>query len=123
MIVWPYRFVLPALAAVALAAPAVAAEPGFAVRTVGDLANVCTGGPGGAEKVAAINFCHGYAQGVLSLMRDHEAKSICLPDHPPSRTQTLAEFVTWSKAKEERAGSPAARGLETFFKERFPCNK
>jgi hypothetical protein len=35
----------------------------------------------------------------------------------------MAEFVTWSKAKEDRAGAPASRGLEAFFKQRFPCNK
>jgi hypothetical protein len=118
---------LPAAAALAalaaLAAPARAAEPGFEPRTVGDLADVCTGGPGGAERAAAENFCDGFAQGVLQLMRAHEKTAICLPDHPPTRRQTMAEFVTWSKAKEDRAGAPASRGLEAFFKQRFPCNK
>lgn len=115
-----------ALAGAALLLAAVVSAPpahaqGFPVRTAGDLAALCAGGPGGAQKAAAINFCHGYAQGVLSLLQEHASKSVCLPAKPPSRTQTMASFIAWTKSSENRASAPAARGLEAFFKETFAC--
>ncbi len=101
-----------------------AAEPvssGFAARTVGDLANLCAGST--EHKVAAENFCFGYAQGVLALTLDQAPKPFCLPEHPPTRAATMAEFVTWARAKDSRLSGPAAKGLVAFFSERFPCSK
>jgi hypothetical protein len=100
-----------------------AAQEVFPARTVGDLATICSGGPGGDKKAAAENFCYGYAQGILSLTLDQTPKPFCLPAHPPTRAATMSDFVTWSKASEERRGLPAAKGLVQFFTERFPCPK
>jgi hypothetical protein len=116
---------LVAVVALAAAPAARAEEIGFPSRTLDDLMQVCSGGKVPADRAASLNFCHGYAQGVLSLTL-HEAgaaKPFCLGEHPPSRTATMNEFVTWARAKDNRASTPAIEGLEAFFKERFPCPK
>lgn len=100
-----------------------AAEGGFVTRTAGDLADVCSGGPGGTERTAAMNFCLGYAQGLMSIVIDKDKNAICLPANPPSRVSTMRDFATWARASEEHRSMPAARGLLAFFQERFPCNK
>ena len=114
------------LAAALLALPctlAAAQEPGFATRTVGDLAGVCSGTVPGREKSAAENFCDGYAQGLMSIVIDKDKNAICLGARPPSRRATMNDFVTWANASEQRKSMPAARGLLAFFQERFPCQR
>ncbi len=103
-------------------ANASAQEVGFPARTVGDLAKICDSTQTGSQRAAALNFCHGYAQGLMSIvLRQTGDKPFCLPEHPPSRTATMNDFVTWARAKETRLALPASSGMEDFFKERFPC--
>jgi Rap1a immunity proteins len=111
-----------AAALIALPCTAFAAtEGGFVTRTAGDLADVCSGGPGGTERTAAMNFCLGYAQGLMSITIDKDKAAICLPANPPSRAATMKDFATWARASEQHRSMPAARGLLAFFQERFPC--
>ena len=116
------RFMLAAAgAALLFAAPhAHAARADFVVRTAGELANLCAERPAGPRQDGAIDFCHGYAQGVVSLELDH-GRAFCIPTPSPSRNATLAEFVTWARATPQRLSQPAAKTLIGFFKERFPC--
>jgi hypothetical protein len=104
------------------AGSALGAEPGgFAVRNAGDLASLCSGGPGGGERTAALNFCHGYAQGVVALELQHEKRAFCIPNPSPSRTQTMNEFVTWARSNPTRLSGSASEAVVAFFRERFPC--
>jgi len=114
------------LVPVVFAAGAQAADPGFPVRTTGDLAALCAPRPVDPHAIAKLNFCHGFAQGVLSgelerVRASQGTRRICLPSPGPTRTQTLAEFVKWVQAIPANANELAAAGLLKFLGERYPC--
>jgi hypothetical protein len=50
-----------------------------------------------------------------------EKRSFCIPDPPPRRAQTLADFVSWVHASSEHQRLRPAQGLLQFLGERFPC--
>ncbi len=119
---------LPLLAVIALAGLPLAAQAApraidLHARTAGDLAKLCAASPREASGDAKINYCHGFAQGVvdtaLHYTRDH--KVFCLPDPAPKRSTTLQEFVKWVQDKAERGRMAAAGGLVRFLHDRFPC--
>lgn len=93
------------------------------VRTAGDLAELCGATPKEAAADAKINYCHGFAQGVvdLELQRKGDKKSFCFPSPAPTRTATLGEFVNWVRAMPDHRTLPATDGLFKFLAERFPC--
>ena len=90
-------------------------------RTAGELAQLCSANPRDPRGDAEINYCHGFSQGVADTMRGLQHNPFCFPNPPPTRTATLAQFVDWVKAVPDHAKLPAARGLATFLRERFPC--
>jgi Ssp1 endopeptidase immunity protein Rap1a len=118
-----------AAAALVLLAPCTghaATEVNFGARTTGDLVELCAATPDNTIGTAAVNFCQGFAQGaVLVEMQNmaafRGAKLFCLPNPPPTRTQTLNEFVTWARASQDRLTEPPADGLFRFLGERYPC--
>ncbi len=93
------------------------------VRTAGDLAELCGANPKEAGADAKINFCHGFAQGVVDLELQHSAdkKPFCFPSPAPNRTATLTEFVNWVRALPEHRALPATGGLFQLLGDRFPC--
>ena len=113
-----------ALTATALALPVQAqrAAP-LQARTAGDLADLCGTNPKEALGDAKINFCHGFAQGAITVeLRHTEGKKLfCIPNPPPTRTATMAEFVNWVRAMPDRRGETAVDGFFKFLGERFPC--
>lgn len=116
------RTMLLALALAGLPLAATAATTDFEARTAGDLAKLCAGNePGAPLRDGAIDFCHGFAQGAVSLERDHVKNAFCFPTPTPSRSATMGEYVTWARANPDRQSLPAAASVITFFKERFPC--
>ena len=77
---------------------------------------------------AALNFCHGFAQGAVSVVMEEAAASkrarfFCFPTPVPSRNATLAEFVTWARANPAHLTETPADGLFAFLRQRFPCGK
>jgi hypothetical protein len=116
------RTIILAAALAALPALAMAEKADFEARTAGDLAKLCAGAePGAAQRDGAIDFCHGFAQGAVSLELDHAKKAFCFPTPTPSRSATMAEYATWARATPDRQSQPAAASVIAFFKERFPC--
>lgn len=111
------------LSAAALAQGQAAQPVSLHVRSAGDLAELCGANPREPAADAKINFCDGYAQGVVNLELQHsgDKKPFCLPSPPPSRSATLGEFVNWVRAMPDRRGLPAADGLFKFLGERYPC--
>jgi hypothetical protein len=103
-------------------------EADFAAKTTGDLVNLCGADAKEPMGTAALNFCHGFAQGAVSVVMEEaaaskRAKLFCFPSPAPSRTATLTEFVNWARANPARLTGTPADGLFAFLKERFPCGK
>lgn len=92
-------------------------------RTAGELADLCSASPKDERGDAKINFCHGFAQGVIvTTLRSTEGKKpFCFPTPPPTRTATMDGFVSWVKAMPDHRSPSAADGLLRFLGERFPC--
>ncbi len=113
-----------ALAAILLALPAHAQRGvNLQARTAGDLADLCAANPKDPLGEAKINFCHGFAQGAITVENRHTEgkKSFCFPSPPPSRSETMSQFVSWVRALPEHKTPPAVDGLFQFLGERFPC--
>jgi hypothetical protein len=112
------------LSAILIALP-VQAQRGAALqaRTTGELAELCAANPKDPLGDAKINFCHGFAQGVINVeLRQAEGKKpFCFPNPAPTRTATMGEFVSWVRAVPEHKSPPAVEGLLQFLGERFPC--
>jgi hypothetical protein len=92
-------------------------------RTAGELADLCAANPKDPTGDAKINFCHGFAQGAITVELRHTEgkKPFCFPSPAPTRTATMNEFVNWVRALPEHRTPPAADGLFQFLGERFPC--
>ena len=105
-------------------AAAQAAEPiSLHANNAGELADLCGANPNQPAADAKINFCHGFAQGVLDAVkkRAQEAKKFCFPPNPPSRAVVMGAFVNWVRAMPDHRNQTAFDGLVNFFGERFPC--
>ena len=119
---------LPLLAVIALTGLPLAAQAAprtidLHARTAGDLARLCAANPREASGDAKINYCHGFAQGVVdtTLHYTRNNKVFCLPDPAPKRSTTLQEFVKWVRDNADRQRMSAAGGLVRFLHDRFPC--
>lgn len=95
------------------------APPNVNIRTAGDMAASCnaTASPANA---ARINFCYGFAQGVLQTAQQDKAATVCLPKPAPKRSETLKGFLPWvtEKGKKDELASVA---FLQYMSERFPC--
>ncbi len=119
-----------ALAAGIAVAPAARAEVTLNVRNAGELAALCSAKLPDINYASKENFCHGFAQGVVSSESERvraagagATRTFCLGAGAPSRAATLNEFVRWLDAKPgEKNGAPVAT-LVKFLAERFPCPK
>lgn len=111
---------LAALAVAALAVPAHAQRTiALHARTAGELADLCTVSPRQPASEAKINYCHGFAQGMVDVEQAHGMR-FCFPAGT-SRDTTLAEFARWVGAQPQRRSANAVTGLTQFLRERYPC--
>jgi len=116
------------ISGLAFAPHAQAAEVTLNVRNAGDLATLCGAKMPDLQYAAKENFCHGFAQGVVSSESERvraagpgATRQFCIGAGAPSRAATLQEFVKWLDAKPgEKNGAPVAT-LVKFLAERFPC--
>ena len=118
------RLILLSCAAVALPLLAYAAQPvSLHVRTAGDLAELCGANPKEPAADAKINYCHGFAQGVVDEELKHagDKKPFCFPKPTPSRSATLNEFVNWARSLPANRNEGAIEGLMHFLAQRYPC--
>ena len=113
-------------AGVATAPQLAAAEVTLNVRNAGELAALCAAKLPDIHYASKENFCHGFAQGVVSAEAERvraagagAVRHFCI--NAPSRAATLNEFVRWTDAKPgEKNGAPVA-ALVKFLAERYPC--
>ena len=95
----------------------------FNPKTAGDLAELCGAQPGSTAADAKINYCHGFAQGVINVWREegHDKGKFCIPSPAPTRTATMNEFANWARALPGNRDMLILSGLFRFLTERFPC--
>jgi Ssp1 endopeptidase immunity protein Rap1a len=113
-----------ALTAILFALPAQAQRGvNLQARTAGELADLCGTNPKDPLGDARINFCHGFAQGAITVELRHTEgkKPFCFPSPAPSRSATMGEFVNWVRSMSDRKSLNAVDGFFQFLGERFPC--
>jgi hypothetical protein len=126
------QFMLIVCAALAVGLPTHAAtltaptkEPtSIKVKTANDLADSCAVTPSSNISFVRLNFCTGFAQGILQTnAQNSDGTKICLPNPAPRRSETMKEFATWVRAdpsrrvgerRAERFSSPQSPRL-TFY--------
>ena len=92
------------------------------IRTAGDLADACTVTPNSRTSFARLNFCNGFAQGVLQTERQNPSGTkICVPSPSPKRSETMKEFASWVRADASRRDGVASVAFLQFMAGRFPC--
>jgi hypothetical protein len=98
----------------------------FKIRSTQDLVDLCAAESSTPLGRDAINFCHGFVSGAWHY---HQAQAngpkgerlVCPPDPPPTRTEAIGQFVTWSRAHSQFMGDPPVETLFRFLVERWPC--
>ena len=125
------RVVVILLSAVVCISPARAATPAKAansapvavnIRTAGDLAAACTVKPASRTEFARLNFCNGFAQGVLQTdQQNPNGTKTCIPNPSPKRSETMKEFASWVRADVSRKDDLASVAFLRFMAGRFPC--
>jgi hypothetical protein len=114
------------IAAGASAASAAVSESQVPPHTVADLIAICAPAKDDPLMTAAVNFCHGYAEGAVDVEEAHEAqrggrKLFCLPTpRPPSSTE-LASFIAWANEVPARLDMPAIDGMFIYLAGKYPC--
>src|SRR5215470_18397419 len=114
------------LAAGATIASAAVTESQFPPRTVRDLIEICTPAKEDPMMTAAINYCHGFAQGAVIVEGAHETqpsarKLFCLPSPRPPSGSELSKFIAWANALPSRLDEPAIDGMFIYLAETYPC--
>ena len=115
-----------ALIASATIASAAVTESQFPPRTVRDLIEICTPAKEDPMMTAAINYCHGFAQGAVIVEEAHETqpsarKLFCLPSPRPPSGSELSKFIVWANALPSRLDEPAIDGMFIYLAETYPC--
>ena len=126
-----HRLILVCCVAMSCISPARAALPSTSpratpvsinVKTAGDLAYACTVKPANRTDFARLNFCNGFAQGVLQTnQQSQNGTKICIPNPSPKRSDTMAEFARWVRADASRKDDLASTAFLQFMAGRFPC--
>ncbi len=114
-----------ALGAATSHARAAVSEDNFQMRTGADLAALCSPAQGDPLAMAAINFCHGFAIGVYQTLASQQAALsrplFCIPSPPPTRNQTMADFVSWARTSPSAMSEHPADAILDYLTQRFPC--
>jgi len=115
-----------ALTAGATIASATVTESQFPPRTVRDLIEICAPAKEDPMMTAAINYCHGFAQGAVIVEEAHEGqrdarKLFCLPSPRPASGSEITKFIAWANALPSRLDEPAIDGMFIYLAETYPC--
>ena len=107
------------------AAPAQSPPPpslNLNIRTADDLAGACTTAPTSNASAASLNFCNGFAQGILQTNAQNTGGTkICIPNPSPRRSVTMKEFAGWVRSDPSRRVEVASVAFLRFMAGRFPC--
>ena len=88
----------------------------FRVRSTADLVEICSVPPSDSLYAAAMGFCQGYGVGAFhyyqaAVTGPGGKPFVCLPDSPPSRTEAIQMFLSWSRENPKYMGEPAVESL------------
>lgn len=103
-----------------------ATEEDFLVKTTGNLIDLCSAPREDPLYTAAVNFCEGFMVGayryhVASVQAEGGKPLVCPPNPPPSRDESVARFIAWSRAHPEAMNTTPVEGLFEFLSQSFPC--
>jgi hypothetical protein len=124
------RLIFALLGVAVLCAPAARAavtKDQFPPKTTADLIALCSASSDDPLMTAAVNFCQGFAEGVVEVALGYEAvtrkdrEPFCLPHPAPTQTEALAQFTAWANAAPARLQSPPSVGILQFLTEQYPC--
>jgi len=114
------------LTASATVASANVTESQFPPTTVRDLIEICTPAKEDPMMTAAINYCHGFAQGAVLVEEAHQGhrdvrKLFCLPSPRPPSGSEIGKFIAWANVLLSRLDQPAVDGMFIYLAETYPC--
>src|SRR5215471_16823109 len=98
----------------------------ISAEEVRDLIEICTPAREDPMMTAAINYCHGFAQGAVAVEQAHEGhrdarKLFCLPPLSPPSGSEITKFIAWANALPSRLDEPAIDGMFIYLAEAYPC--
>jgi hypothetical protein len=101
-------------------------EADFEVKTTGSLLNLCTASTTDPHYRAAIHFCHGYLVGayhyhIAQAGSEGGKRLVCPPTPPPSRNETIRQFITWAQAHPQYMNERPVDTEFRFLTEKWPC--
>src|SRR5215472_9644222 len=101
------------------AASAALTEAQFPPGTVADLIAICGPAKDDPLMTAAVNFCHGFAEGAVLVEQAHDSwqgarKLFCLPDPRPPRGSELTSFIAWANEKPARLSMGSVDGMFVY---------
>jgi hypothetical protein len=106
---------------------AAVSESDFPPKTTADLIALCSATKDDPLMTAALNYCHGFAEGAVQVALGYEAVTrpsrapFCLPSPPPTHDEAMARFSAWAKADPTRMDEAAIVGLLSYLTETYPC--
>jgi len=118
-----------ALVAASGAKAAPVTEDNFVLKTTSDLVALCGADKADPLYTAAVNYCHGFAVGTYRMLEVEEAasrnkkKTECFQKFAMTRTQAIADFLTWAAANPKVADTPPTEGLGQYILQAFACKK
>ncbi len=124
------HFVAGVLLATAFAGmPALAATPeNFNVQSGADLVQICRTVPSDNVSSATAGFCHGYVVGVYRTLEEVQearprARFFCMDQaqHPPSRTEAIAAYVSWMDTRPDEMSKPPMESIADYLAATYPC--
>jgi hypothetical protein len=115
-----------AMMAIAGTAQAQITPDDFQIRTTADLVKLCSADAKDPLQAAAVQFCLGFGVGVFQTdqLRQSATRAkplYCTPATLPTRAETMASFIAWSKATPAAANLAPAAGVLQFFIQTYPC--
>ena len=94
------------------------------IRKASDLAEACTLAPTSKTSFAQLNFCNGFAQGVLQANEQNQnGTKVCIPSPSPKRSATMKEFANWVRADATRKDDWQAWHSFDSWEDGFPARR
>ena len=100
----------------------------FLLRNTQDLVALCTPKDDDPLRDAAVGFCYGYGVGAFHFYQTQYSGPdsrpfVCQPNPPPSRAETVQQFLSWVRANPQYLNEAAVDSIFRFLKATWPCKQ